>query len=55
VSGKGIKVRILYPGKEVSALGEEDLKKAKRGEIMQMVRIGFGRVEKEGVIVFAHK
>ena len=55
VSQKNCKVKILMPGKEVEALGEEALGKVKPGEIIQLVRLGFGRVEKPGVIAFAHK
>lgn len=55
VSEKNVAVRILMPEKEITGLGEDALKKIKKGKIIQMLRIGFGRVERPGVIVFGHK
>jgi len=55
VSEKNVPVKILMPGKEVSGLGEEAIKKLKIGEIVQLLRVGFCRVEKPGVLVFGHK
>jgi len=50
-----VDVRILYPREEVKVVGEEALGKARIGQVIQMVRIGFGRVEKPGVVIFGHK
>lgn len=55
VSENNVPITVLYPGKETKGFGEEALWKVKPGEIIQMIRIGFGRVEKPGVIVFGHK
>jgi len=55
VGEKNVKISILKPDSVVEGLGEGAIGKLKLGEIIQMLRIGFGRVEKPGVIVFAHK
>jgi len=55
VSQKNVKARILKQDGEVEGLGEKAVGELKGGEIIQMLRIGFGRVEKQGTIVFAHK
>ena len=58
VSEPNVRVEILTPEKTLTGLGEPEMKKLKTGEIIQMERIGFGRVDsvKEKVTVcFAHK
>ncbi len=58
VSEPNVKVKIIYSGKTVEALGEKSMKKLSVGDIIQMERVGFGRIDKkEDVIdiVFAHK
>lgn len=55
VPEKNKKIEIVFPTGTVEAVGEQALGKAKAGTILQLVRIGFGRVEKPGVIVFGHK
>lgn len=58
VSEPNVRVEILTPEKTLTGLGEPEMKKLKTGEIIQMERTGFGRVDgvKEKVTVcFAHK
>jgi glutamyl-tRNA synthetase len=59
VSVPNVKVRIVMPdGAEKEVLAEPDIKNTKDGDIIQLVRIGFCRVEKDGegrVLYFAHK
>lgn len=55
----GIPVTILKPDAVIEGKGEHAMKGLAKGEIIQMLRIGFGRVDnktKTGIkIVFAHK
>ncbi len=56
----GIDVTVINPdGKELKGIGEPEMKNLKEGDVIQMLRIGFGRVDKKtktGIrIVFAHK
>jgi glutamyl-tRNA synthetase len=58
VSSPNIRVKILSQKGELKGLGEPEMKKLKTGDIIQMNRIGFGRVDSKGkeiVIAFAHK
>jgi glutamyl-tRNA synthetase len=59
VSAEHVKVRILMPdGSEVKGIAEPAIEKLKVGDVLQMERIGFGRVDKKGkemFIAFAHK
>jgi glutamyl-tRNA synthetase len=58
----GVDVKILKPGEkggELNGIGEPEMKNLKVGDVIQMIRIGFGRIDKKnraGIqIVFAHK
>jgi glutamyl-tRNA synthetase len=59
VSEPNAKIRIIMPdGVEVGAAAEPDIKKVKEGQILQLVRIGFCRVDKVNkdiVLYYAHK
>jgi glutamyl-tRNA synthetase len=59
VSEPNVTVRIVTPKKIIKGLGEQNLAKLKPGTLIQMERIGFGRIDKiEKNIVtvyFAHK
>ena len=59
VSEPNTKVKILMPdGKIIAALAEKNLKNLKVDQLIQLVRIGFCRVEKKGreiLLYFAHK
>jgi len=58
VSRPHLQVRILKPLLEVRGLGEPGIGKFRTGSLVQMERVGFGRIDKIGkevTIVFAHK
>ncbi len=59
VSEPHVKVKILTKENVLQGLGEPAMQQLKVGDIIQMERIGFGRVdkkEKEGIVIaFAHK
>ncbi len=56
VSDPNIKIKIIMPdGKEISALAEPSIKKAKKGETVQFPRIGFAKLDKNMTFYFAHK
>jgi len=59
VSEPNLKVKIVTPEKIIKGLGEPNLARLKPGDLIQMERIGFGRVDrvssKEIVVFFAHK
>jgi glutamyl-tRNA synthetase len=59
VSEPNVKVRIVNRHGLLEGLGEQEMAKLKPDEIIQMERIGFGRVDsnnrKEVVVYFAHK
>jgi glutamyl-tRNA synthetase len=59
VTDKHINVRITMPEKTVKGYGEQVMKNLKPGEIIQMERFGFGRVESVGKntisIIFTHE
>ena len=59
VSEPNVKVRIVNKGGTLEGLGEPELANVKPNELIQMERIGFGRIDsnnrKEVVIYFAHK
>ena len=59
VSEPNVKIKIIMPnGIEKEAVAEPDLKKIKEGQIVQLVRIGFCRVDKVNkdiVLYYAHK
>ena len=59
VSEPNVKVKIIMPNGEVKkALAEPSIEELKEGEIIQLYRIGFCRVDKMGedkVLYFAHK
>ncbi|MFQ5647712.1 MAG: glutamate--tRNA ligase, partial [Candidatus Aenigmatarchaeota archaeon] len=59
VSEPHIPVRILRPLLEAKGLGEPGLGKLKVGSLVQMERVGFGRIDriagKEVTVVFAHR
>ena len=52
---KGIPATILFPDRSVIGVAEPALGKAKTGDIVQLLRVGFGRIERPGIVVFAHK
>jgi hypothetical protein len=59
VSEPNIRVKIVTPEKTIKGLGEPNLARLKPGALIQMERMGFGRIDKisqkEVVIFFAHK
>jgi glutamyl-tRNA synthetase len=59
VSEPNVRVKIVTPEKTLKGLGEPALAKLRPGDLIQMERMGFGRVDrvspKEVVIFFAHK
>jgi glutamyl-tRNA synthetase len=59
VSEPNVEIKIIMPNGEVKkALAEPSIKELKEGEIIQLYRIGFCRVDKMGedkVLYFAHK
>jgi glutamyl-tRNA synthetase len=59
VSEPNVKVKVVTPEKVLKGLGEPDLAKLKPGALIQMERLGFGRIDKvtpkEVVVYFAHK
>jgi glutamyl-tRNA synthetase len=58
VSEQNAKIKIIKPGHILTGLAEPDIAKCKVGDIVQLERIGFGRIEKIGkevVFVWAHK
>jgi len=59
VSEGYVKVSILMPsGETIAGIAEPEVKKLKVGDVLQMERFGFGRVDKKGkeiTIVFAHR
>lgn len=59
VSEPNVKIKILTPEGELSGLGEPAMAKLKVGDIIQMNRIGFARVDSKTkgqvVLVFGHK
>ncbi|MFH0832407.1 MAG: glutamate--tRNA ligase [Candidatus Aenigmatarchaeota archaeon] len=59
VPEKHIEVRVLLPRKEIKGYGELNLARAKIGEIVQLERFGFVKIEKKSksniIAVFAHE
>ena len=59
VSTPNVKVRIVKKFETLEGLGEPEMRKLRKNDIIQMERIGFGRVdsnERKGLVVyFAHK
>ncbi len=59
VSEPNVKIRIMMPNGEIKkGIAEPNLKNCKEGEIVQLVRIGFARIDKiddEITLYFAHK
>ncbi len=58
VPEKNVPVKIVKPDGVLQGIGEPAMKNLKVGDVIQMLRIGFGRVDKKGdeiQIVFAHK
>lgn len=59
VSDPNVKIKIMMPdGSAKEVLAEPDIKNVKTGDIIQLVRTGFCRAEREGkdiVLYFAHK
>jgi len=56
LSEPNVKAKIVMPnGKELRALAEPSVKKLKKGDIVQFLRIGFARLDKKMTFYFAHK
>lgn len=59
VPAKHIEVMVLFPGKQVKGYGEINLAKAKIGELVQLEKFGFVKIEKIArntvTAVFAHE
>lgn len=59
VSEPNIKLKVVMPdGNIINAIGEPNIKKLKKGSLIQLQRIGFAKVDKTGretVLYFAHK
>jgi len=58
-SEPNLKIKIVMPnGKIIKAIGEPEMKKLKKDEIIQMPRVGFARVDKEYkdiILYYTHK
>jgi glutamyl-tRNA synthetase len=54
-----VNVRLVKPGEELKGFGEHSMRKLKVGDLIQMERIGFGRVDRKAkseiIVFFAHK
>ncbi len=58
VPEKGILIKVVKPDGILEGIGEPSMKNLRVGDVIQMLRIGFGKVDKKtkGIqIVFAHK
>jgi glutamyl-tRNA synthetase len=59
VSEPNIKIKVVMPDEKIkSGLAEPNIKKLKVGDVIQLQRFGFCRVDKTGketVLYFAHK
>jgi len=59
VSDPNVKIKVIMPdGREIKALCEPAIRKTKQGQMVQLVRIGFCRMEKADkdiVLYYAHK
>lgn len=58
ISDKNIKLTIIMPNKEIRAIGEPFIKKLKIDDIIQLMRIGFCRIDKKKpkiILYFTHK
>jgi glutamyl-tRNA synthetase len=59
ISESNVKIKIIMPdGSKKDAIAEHDIKKVKEGEMVQLVRIGFCRIDKVNkdiVLYYAHK
>ena len=61
VTEENVEVRVLVPEglklREVKGLGEKGMEKLRKGEIIQMERFGFGRVDEKKplTIIFGHR
>jgi glutamyl-tRNA synthetase len=58
VSRPNVEVRLLMPDRKLHALGEQALRTLKKGQLLQMERIGYGRVDKkakEMAIIWTHR
>jgi glutamyl-tRNA synthetase len=48
VSRPNVGVKIIKPDSEIKALGEHAMRGLKKGDLLQMERIGYGRVDRKG-------
>jgi glutamyl-tRNA synthetase len=58
VSSPHVEVRILCPDRKLRALGEPTMRKLKKGELLQMERMGYGRLDKKAkeiTIIWTHR
>jgi len=58
VSEKNVKLTIVMPDKQIKAIGEPNIKKLKIDDIIQLMRIGFCRIDEKKpkiVLYFTHK
>lgn len=58
VSIPNAKIKIITLEREIPALGEPSMSKLKKGDVIQMERVGFGRVDSKGreiTVMFAHR
>jgi glutamyl-tRNA synthetase len=59
VSEPHVRIRVVMPERTLEGIGEPSMAKLKSGDLIQMERIGFGRVDtadqKEVAVFFAHK
>jgi len=58
VSSPNVKVKIIKPDGVIDAIGENSMKKLRTGDLIQMERVGFGRVDSVGKTVnvfYTHK
>jgi len=58
VSRPNVEVRLLMPDRKLAALGEQALRTLKRGQLLQMERLGYGRIDKKAKeisIIWTHR
>jgi glutamyl-tRNA synthetase len=58
VSKPHVEVKLLMPDRRLAALGEQALRSLKKGELLQMERLGYGRVDKKAkeiTIIWTHR
>jgi glutamyl-tRNA synthetase len=58
VSRPSVEVKLLMPDRKLRALGEQALRTLKKGQLLQMERLGYGRIDKKAkeiAIIWTHR